>query len=48
MNVETMEEKDILEVLKQALYEFPVMDIAIDMPEWVHVLPNTHEIKAIT
>ena len=46
MNVETMEEKDILEVLKQALYEFPVMDIAIDMPEWVHVLPNTHEIKS--
>ena len=46
MNVETMEEKDILEVLKQALYEFPVMDIAIDMPEWVHVLPNTLEIKS--
>ena len=46
MNVETMEEKDILEILKQALYEFPVMDIAIDMPEWVHVLPNTHEIKS--
>ena len=45
MNVETMEEPDILEILKQALYEFPVMDIAIDMPEWVHVLPNTHEIK---
>ncbi len=45
MNVETMEESDILEILKQALYEFPVMDIAIDMPEWVHVLPNTHEIK---
>lgn len=45
MNVETMEEKDILEILKQALYEFPVMDIAIDMPEWVHVLPNTNEIK---
>ena len=45
MNVETMEEPDILEILKQALYEFPVMDIAIDMPEWVHVLSNTHEIK---
>ena len=46
MNVESMEEKDILEVLKEALYEFPVMDIAIDMPEWVHVLPNTHMIKS--
>ncbi len=45
INVEQMEEKEILEILRQALYEFPVMDIAIDMPEWVHVLSNTHEIK---
>ena len=45
MNVEQLEEPEILEILKQALYEFPIMDIAVDMPEWVHVLPNTHEIK---
>lgn len=45
INVEQMEEPEILEILRQALYEFPVMDIAIDMPEWVHVLSNTHEIK---
>lgn len=45
INVENMDEKEILEILKQALYEFPVMDIAIDIPEWVHVLSNNHEIK---
>ncbi len=45
INVETMEEKEILSILKEALYEFPVMDIAVDIPEWVHVLPNTHEVK---
>ena len=45
INVETMEEKEILSILKEALYEFPIMDIAVDIPEWVHVLPNTHEVK---
>ena len=45
MNVESMEEPEILEILKQALYEFPILDIAVELPEWVHVLPNTHEIK---
>lgn len=45
MNVESMEEREILEILRQALYEFPVMDIQIDIPEWVHVLSNNHEIK---
>lgn len=45
INVEEMEEKEILEILKQALFEFPVLDIEVEMPEWVHVLSNTHEIK---
>ncbi len=45
INVESMEEKEILNILKEALYEFPVMDIAVDIPEWVHVLPNNHEVK---
>ncbi len=46
INVEQMEEKEILSILKEALYEFPVNDIAIDIPEWVHVLSNHHEIKS--
>ena len=45
INVEAMEEKEILEILKEALYEFPVLDIAIELPTWVHVLPNKQEIK---
>ena len=45
MNVESMEEPEILEILKQALYEFPILDIAVELPEWVHVLPNTKKIK---
>ncbi len=45
ISVETMKETEIMEVLRTALYEFPLLDIKINMPKWVHVLPNTHEVK---
>ena len=45
INVETMNEKEIMNILKEALYEFPILDICINMPEWVHVLPNNNKIK---
>lgn len=45
INVETMNEVEIMSILKEALYEFPVMDIMFNMPQWVHVLPNNHKIK---
>lgn len=45
MNVEGMNEKEIMSILKSALYEFPILDIEVNMPEWIHVLPNNHEIK---
>lgn len=45
ISAELMNEKEIMEILKTALYEFPVLDIKVSVPEWVHVLPNTHEIK---
>ncbi len=45
ISAELMNEKEIMEILKTALYEFPVLDIKVNIPEWVHVLPNTHMIK---
>ncbi len=45
INVEAMNEKEIMNILKTALYEFSILDILINMPEWVHVLPNNNEIK---
>ena len=45
INVEAMNEKEIMNILKNALYEFPVMDILVNIPEWVHVLPMNNEIK---
>ena len=45
LNVENMNELEILDILKEALYEFPILDIEVSIPEWVSVLPNTHEVK---
>lgn len=46
LSIETMNEKEIVEVLKEALYEFPVLDIKFNIPEWVDVLDKTHKIKS--
>lgn len=45
ISVETMNEVDIMEILKKALYEFPVLSVDVSIPEWIHVLDNNHEIK---
>ena len=45
ISVENMNEIEIINILKQALYEFPVIDIKVNMPEWIHVLPKDNEIK---
>ena len=46
MSVIDMKSQDIYDVLKTALYEYPVIDIKFSIPEWIHVLDNKHEIKA--
>ena len=46
IDVEKMNEVEIMNILKETLNEFPVVKIDVSMPEWVHVLPNNHEIKA--
>jgi len=45
ISIETMNEIDIMEILKTALMEFPVLDVCASIPEWIHVLDNKHEIK---
>lgn len=46
ISVETMSEVEIMEILKTALMEFPVLEVNVSIPDWIHVLDNTHEIKA--
>lgn len=45
LNATEMTEPEILNVLKEALYEFPVLDIKVEIPKWVHVLDKEHYIK---
>jgi len=45
ISVETMKEEEVLHILKTALYEFPIENIEINMPDWVAVLDKTHPLK---
>lgn len=45
ISVEAMNEIDIMDILKTALMEFPVLNVDVSIPEWIHVLDNNHEIK---
>jgi len=45
ISVENMNEYEIYDILKTALYEFPVLSIEIKLPEWVHILSNDHYVK---
>ena len=46
MNVENMGKREINDILKVAVDEFPVVDVNVLLPEWIHVLSNKNEIKA--
>lgn len=46
MNVEAMGKTEINEILRRAVDEFPVVDVNVLLPEWIHVLSNKHEIKS--
>ena len=45
MNVDTMNEKDIYNILKEALYEFPILEVKINMPEWIAILSSNNDVK---
>ena len=45
INIESMTEQDMVHILKEALYEFPVLEIKVNMPEWISILEPTNKIK---
>ena len=46
ISVEDMTESDIVNILQEALYEFPVEHIEFDIPDWVGILKPSHPLKA--
>ena len=45
MNIENMTTKDMYDILREALYEFPILEVKINMPEWIAILSHKHEVK---
>ena len=40
-----MNEKDMYNILREALYEFPVLEVKVNMPEWIAILNHDHPVK---
>ena len=47
VSVENMTERDIYSILREALYEFPVAEVNVNMPEWIGCLSKDHWLKKI-
>lgn len=45
MNIESMNQKDMYDILREALYEFPILEVKVNMPEWIAILNPKNEIK---
>ena len=45
MNIEGMSERDAYNILKEALYEFPVVRINVEMPDWIACLAPNNWLK---
>lgn len=45
MSVAEMTERDMLSVLREVLYEFPVHEVNVNLPSWVMVLEDRHWLR---
>ncbi|HDX9576732.1 stage IV sporulation protein A [Bacillus cytotoxicus] len=45
MSVEGLREGDVYNVLREALYEFPVLEVNVNLPSWVMVLHDNHWLR---
>ena len=45
ISVENMQEREMYGILKEALYEFPIEEVKVNMPEWIAILNHDHYLK---
>ena len=45
INVDQMNEREMISILREALYEFPVLEVKVNMPEWIAILNANNHIK---
>ncbi|MCM3627445.1 stage IV sporulation protein A [Paenibacillus glycanilyticus] len=46
MSVATMGEEEVMSVLREVLYEFPVHEVNVNLPSWVMVLSENHWLRS--
>jgi len=47
VSVETMNDQDMYSILREALYEFPVISVNVNMPDWIAVLKPNNDLKKL-
>lgn len=45
ISIEAMQEREMYNILKEALYEFPIEQIKVNIPEWIAILNPDHYLK---
>ncbi|WP_181348219.1 stage IV sporulation protein A [Thalassobacillus sp. CUG 92003] len=45
LSIESMREHDVQSVLREALFEFPVLEVNVNLPSWVMVLDTDHWLR---
>lgn len=45
LNVEESTEEELYAILREALFEFPVLELNVQLPEWVLTLSDTHWLR---
>ena len=45
INALVMQERDMYNILREALYEFPVVEVKVNIPDWISILNPTHYVK---
>lgn len=45
LNCAEIEQDDILHILEEALYEFPVTEVNVNLPKWIDELDSTHWLR---
>ena len=47
LSIETMTEREMYDILREALYEFPILEVKVKLPDWIAILNPTHPIKKL-
>ena len=47
INIDAMNEREMTTILREALYEFQILEVQVNMPEWIAILNHDNPIKKI-